>query len=259
MKTVRILGAVAAILLAATTGARAQISSPILLNVSGTTYFDDCDPGTACLVVYCGAVEGDMTLEFSMNDGTFDVYDVTDLNWTLYTTLCPPSTAGTPHAVTGGGTFSVDPLGLTGRMELSLDAVDIGGPFPYDSGVVNLIAPFPQIQQLTISHFDTTTSYTINASAIVVDWFYRRGDANDDDQYNIADAITTLSALFVVGTPPLHCVAAADSNGDELFDIADAIYTLSALFVPGAPPPPAPHPDCGGASPGVLPCEFFCP
>lgn len=257
MKTIRILGAAAAILLAATTGAHAQITSPILLNVSGTTYFDACDPGTVCLLVWCGAVEGDMTLEFAMNDGTFDIYDVTDLNWTLYTTLCPPSTAGAPHAVSGGGTFSVDPLGLTGRMELSLAAVDIGGPFAYDSGVVDLLAPFPQIQQLTISHFGTASSYTIDAAQIAIDLFYLRGDANDDGQYNIADAIASLSALFVPSTPALHCLAAADANGDEAFNIADAIFTLSALFVAGSPPPPAPHPDCGLTGPGALSCDLF--
>ena len=261
MRATSIFGCAIGTLLALVTPASAQITSPILLNVSGTTYFDDCDPGTACLLVWCGAVEGEMTLQFTGNDGTFDLYDVSGLDWTLFVSLCPASLSGVPHAVSGGGIFAVDGLAVNGRLELDLNVVDIGGPFSYDSGVVSLDAPFPQVQNLTIAHVDTSTSYTINAAAIVVDLVYRRGDANDDGQYNIADAVASLSALFVPSTPPLHCLAAADSNGDDTFNIADAIYTLSALFVIGSPLPPSPHPDCGLASPGALSCDLVasCP
>ncbi|MFN0057586.1 MAG: hypothetical protein ACKVX7_03945 [Planctomycetota bacterium] len=74
---------------------------------------------------------------------------------------------------------------------------------------------------------------------------FRRGDANGDGLFNIADAVFTLSALFVPGSMASACADAADSNSDNTVNIADAVFTLSGLFVPGASPPGAPHPGCG--------------
>ena len=72
---------------------------------------------------------------------------------------------------------------------------------------------------------------------------FSRGDSNNDNQYNIADAIFTLHALFVIG--PRHpCDDEADSNDDGGVNIADAIFTLTRLFSMGVPPP-APFPGCG--------------
>ncbi|MFN0057703.1 MAG: carboxypeptidase regulatory-like domain-containing protein [Planctomycetota bacterium] len=67
---------------------------------------------------------------------------------------------------------------------------------------------------------------------------FRRGDANLDSSVNLADAITILNRLFVVGTPPLPCTDAGDVNDDGVLNIADPITLLSYLFAGGAPPPP---------------------
>jgi hypothetical protein len=71
---------------------------------------------------------------------------------------------------------------------------------------------------------------------------FTRGDTNADGDFNIADVITTLSALFASGS--LTCDDAADTNDDGALNIADAIYSLSTLFASG-PEPPAPYAECG--------------
>lgn len=85
-----------------------------------------------------------------------------------------------------------------------------------------------------------------------------RSDCNADGATNIADAITTLDALFGMGSVP--CTDACDANEDTAFNIADAIFTLSYLFVSGAPNPSAPFPACD-VLPPVLGCDRFagCP
>ncbi|MFN0059809.1 MAG: hypothetical protein ACKVX7_15225 [Planctomycetota bacterium] len=93
-----------------------------------------------------------------------------------------------------------------------------------------------------------------------------RGDANGDGLVNVADAITTLSYLFVPGTPTPACLDAVDVDDDGQLLIGDAVVLLSSLFVPGSPPPAPPYPndgfdptpdalgDCGGGG-GPLPFE----
>ncbi|MFN0059634.1 MAG: dockerin type I repeat-containing protein [Planctomycetota bacterium] len=78
---------------------------------------------------------------------------------------------------------------------------------------------------------------------------FRRGDANRDSAFNIADCVFILSALFVPGSPSPSCADAADLNDDGLVNIADAVFGLSSLFVPGSPPPSAPGPATCGADP----------
>jgi hypothetical protein len=91
---------------------------------------------------------------------------------------------------------------------------------------------------------------------------FRRGDANDDGQANIADAIFILSYLFGGGENP-HCRDAADTNDDGGINIADAVSLLTYLFGGGAALP-APFSSCG-TDPTVeapeFPCERFdsCP
>lgn len=81
-----------------------------------------------------------------------------------------------------------------------------------------------------------------------------RGDANDDDQVDLSDAVWTLGALFLGGPAPT-CEDAADANDDGGLDISDPVATLLALFSagPALPPPGAP----GGTDPtgDELRCE----
>lgn len=90
-----------------------------------------------------------------------------------------------------------------------------------------------------------------------------RGDANDDGEVGIADAIWIVDYLFLAGPEPA-CVDAADANDDGAacpagactgIDISDALIILGYLFRHGAPPP-APFPGCGrDATPDSLACR----
>ncbi len=85
---------------------------------------------------------------------------------------------------------------------------------------------------------------------------FRRGDANCDSKYDIADAIAILSYLF--GSKPVKCVDSLNANDSTGVDIADAIYLLGYLFASG-PPPPAPFPDLGiDETPDTVECAEQC-
>ena len=73
--------------------------------------------------------------------------------------------------------------------------------------------------------------------------FFRRGDANDDGQYNIADAIATLGCQFLGSLCP-DCMESGDASDDGEFNVADPIFMLNGLFNRGRLPS-APGLDCG--------------
>jgi len=70
-----------------------------------------------------------------------------------------------------------------------------------------------------------------------------RGDANQDDAIDIADAIWLLSYVTGGGPAP-RCLVAGDANGDGTLNLADGITAISYVVGIG-PPPPAPFPECG--------------
>jgi len=86
---------------------------------------------------------------------------------------------------------------------------------------------------------------------------FRRGDANQDGGFNIADQIFLLAALFSGGAPCL-CPDSCDQNDDGGVNIADAIYGLAALFS-GGPAPGDPGPTNCGPDPsddGLAECDY---
>lgn len=85
---------------------------------------------------------------------------------------------------------------------------------------------------------------------------FRRGDVNGDSFINIADPISILEALFLIGSPVITCTDASDANDDGIQDLSDPIALLMFLFGSGSPLP-APFPDCGSdPTPDVLTCSF---
>ncbi len=76
-----------------------------------------------------------------------------------------------------------------------------------------------------------------------------RGDANEDNQVDISDALRILSILFQGETRLPSCLEALDANNDDSVDISDAVYILLYLFR-GTNPPPPPYPE-----PGICPME----
>ncbi|MFN0060098.1 MAG: hypothetical protein ACKVX7_16695 [Planctomycetota bacterium] len=88
---------------------------------------------------------------------------------------------------------------------------------------------------------------------------FRRGDANVDASFNIADAIFMLNFLFGGPVSPLSCDDANDANDDGALNIADAIAILNALFGGGGGLP-APYASCGvDLTQDTLDCLSFAP
>lgn len=71
---------------------------------------------------------------------------------------------------------------------------------------------------------------------------FLRGDASNDGQLDMADAIISLESVFL--GVPIACKDAADWNDDGQHDISDPIATLSYIFGSGTAPA-APYPLCG--------------
>jgi len=85
---------------------------------------------------------------------------------------------------------------------------------------------------------------------------FLRGDSNADTMVNIADAVHTLSFLFL-GGPPSPWDDSADANDDGTLDVADPVFTLGALFL-GQGRFPEPYPECGlDPTPDGLECCFY--
>jgi len=90
---------------------------------------------------------------------------------------------------------------------------------------------------------------------------FRRGDADDDGQASLADAVRVLALLFLAGEP-LACEDAGDADDSGALEINDAIFLLNYLFL-GGESPPLPGPNACGPDPtsddrlaceGVLAC-----
>ncbi|MCA8960608.1 MAG: VCBS repeat-containing protein [Planctomycetes bacterium] len=87
-----------------------------------------------------------------------------------------------------------------------------------------------------------------------------RGDANADQNLDIADAVRILGFLFL-GLAPLDCLDAADVNDDGSLDISDPLFVVARLFTGGSAIP-VPNPGCGvDPTPDGLDCAIFaaCP
>jgi len=61
---------------------------------------------------------------------------------------------------------------------------------------------------------------------------FRRGDANGDGNFEIADGVRILGWLFLGGAEP-SCLDSADVNDDGAVDVSDALRILGYLFLGG--------------------------
>lgn len=75
---------------------------------------------------------------------------------------------------------------------------------------------------------------------------FHRGDADDNGQLQLTDAVRILGFLFLGGAAPT-CMDAGDADDNGQLQLTDAVRVLGFLFL-GGPPPSAPGP------PGAGPC-----
>jgi hypothetical protein len=64
---------------------------------------------------------------------------------------------------------------------------------------------------------------------------YICGDANNDDQVNVGDAVYIISYVFKGGPAPVP-VEAGDANCDDQSNVGDAVYLINYVFKGGAEP-----------------------
>jgi len=109
-------------------------------------------------------------------------------------------------------------------------------------------APNPVANVFTVASGGTEVFPRLsNGTVRVVGRGFLRGDANDDEVVDVADAVFSLQSLFQGGGPP-RCEDAADANDDGALDVSDPIITLIHLFS-GRLALPAPGPSELGQDP----------
>ncbi len=63
------------------------------------------------------------------------------------------------------------------------------------------------------------------------------GDANNDDQINVGDAVYLINYIFRSGPGPIpYPVCSGDANGDCTSNVGDAVYLINYVFKGGPPP-----------------------
>jgi hypothetical protein len=70
------------------------------------------------------------------------------------------------------------------------------------------------------------------------------GDANNDADVNVSDAVFIINYVFVGGGEPQPVLACGDANNDGVVNVSDAVSIINYVFVGGTPPE-----DCAPGSP----------
>ncbi|MCK5128016.1 MAG: dockerin type I repeat-containing protein, partial [candidate division Zixibacteria bacterium] len=86
------------------------------------------------------------------------------------------------------------------------------------------------IYPMVISGYYTTYEPILTPTCCI-----NAGDANDDGQTNIGDAVYTIDYAFKGGPGP-NCMSQADANYDGASNVGDAIYLIEYAFKGGPPP-----------------------
>ncbi len=139
--------------------------------------------------------------------------------------------------------FDVDPWIIT----VSGSPPEIDTVFP-DTFVIVTFTRAVISDTLGVSHFPETLPCTIWVTQQAGGGFIR-GDADNNTEHTMADAIFTLKYMYVPGSEVPECMDAPDVDDSGVLSMADVIYLLKYMYVPGEPAPPSPccdYPtDCG--------------
>ncbi len=130
----------------------------------------------------------------------------------------------------------------------------LGGTQPIENLIV--------VEGQSIAAKSDTPSLTVVVTPPPATRPFKRGHANADGRFDIADGIWTILVLFYQ-RGQFSCQDAADVNDDGRIDLSDAIFTFNYLLQPGKvsgsalfPRPSAPFPACGSdPSEDQLSCE----
>ena len=126
------------------------------------------------------------------------------------------------------------------EVPLAFSTAALGGSIDNASNAIRGIEDFANI--LFVAGAATNTIFRVLIAPGGASFV--RGDANQDTNIDLADALFVADYLFANGAVP-PCLDAADVNDDGVHDISDPLYLIRHLFIVGSPPPPAPFPTAG--------------
>jgi len=221
-----------------------------LLTQGAAGLFEVCNTTLCVTIPYCGCLEISQEF-FSMDLEGNTIYEFTVTN---FSSELPEVAEHLFMHVTGQSAISItdelqDLDGLADTQSISLSTTILG----------NLAGVDEVCFQITI-HDDSLNEccgivHCVDFLPLQPPPEFRRGDANSDGSFDIADVVSILDYLFQGQS--MGCLVALDSNDDEALDIADSIYSLDALFG-GGPSPWPPYQECGiDETSGSLGCNSF--
>jgi hypothetical protein len=182
------LSAILCLLCSAAALPESDDARPQIYELSETsTYQRGCFEPCLCPIMEARPVRGTFTLTPAKPDGSFAVYDVSDVSWIV--------TLGDSELfLTGSGTYRLGSSGVL-KQQLVLNlVVDSGKPTRFDSGLVVAGTAFPEIS-ITISingMFCLDTVIVLNASPVPADQI---------QPYRLTDQATYQEGCF----PPCRC------------------------------------------------------
>jgi hypothetical protein len=197
---------------AAAYGARPDPDHWIDVLDPATTYHIGCYPPCLCPVLIASGASGTFLLTLVARGPLFDMYSVTNVNWTVHL-------GGRDGHLTGDGTFQFGGE-LANLQSLELDLSTDGGPIEhFHSGLVGAHVRPPQIDVVISINdmycFDTVIG-VVAAPGCAAD-FNNDGSLNSRDFFDFVDA-------FFAGDPR------ADFNGDGNVNSQDFFDFLTAFF-----------------------------
>jgi len=187
-----------------------------------------------------GDIEFENNLWYGFGDGNTwaaiapETYVATYLSGTGTNNIADPQLRGISRDPVAGG---LDPVPQSGS-----PAATAGGTVPDDSLDFFEDTPYAGAfdPSLKTDHWmrDWTTleDYGYFAGGVICDCL--PGDANNDAQQNVGDAVYLINYVFKQGTPPApYATCSGDANGDCQANVGDAVYLINYVFKQGPPPP----------------------
>lgn len=182
---------------------------------NSAAYTEGCFELCLC-PIWFSAMTGRFRLTPVSITGTYDVYEVSHVNWNV---------SGTGDHITGGGTYTVfSEFAALNRLELDL-VINADDPIHFDSGMVPVGAPWPRIK-VTVAMNGEPACYDIRLNVAAKPL---HADINGDGVVGIDDL---LSVIHDWGDcPPLPEACPADIvpelEGDRQVNVDDLIKIVT--------------------------------
>jgi hypothetical protein len=92
---------------------------------------------------------------------------------------------------------------------------------------------------ITLNAVPLEADTILNSGSLRMNIVVHNGDANNDGNVDVSDAVYIINFAFVAGFPePVPEYDAGDANCDGIVDVSDAVFIINYAFVPGSPEPP---------------------